>query len=64
MKKKYLKLTQDQKARGVVFSSQLKPGTTIHEVFATDKDKEEVIKRLLNDKFFNNSPFEVNEIRS
>lgn len=65
MRKKYLKLTEDQKARGVIFSSQLKGSTTIHEVFKTDDPTEarKKIERLLDDKFFNNSPFKYNEVR-
>ena len=64
MTKKYLKLTDEQKSRGVIFSSQLQSGTIIHEVLATDEDRNEVIERLLNDKFFNNSPYKYNEIRN
>jgi hypothetical protein len=65
MKKKYLKLTDDQKARGVIFSSQLQPGNKIHEVFSTDDDQKIVKKRLLNDSFFDNSHcgYTFNEIR-
>lgn len=63
MKKKNLKLTQDQKDRNIVFSSQLMPGDTIHEVKADDKDKDATIERLLNDSFFNNSPYKYNLIR-
>jgi len=63
MRKVYKTLTQDQKARGVVFSSQLRPGTTIHEVKYNDRDRDTVIDRLLDDKFFNNSPYTRNEIR-
>lgn len=63
MKKKYLKLTKDQKDRGVIFSSELVGGGTVHEVFSDDEDKEKKIDRLLDDKFFNNSPFKYNLIR-
>lgn len=63
MKKRYLKLTEDQIKRGVIFSSQLEGSTIIHEVFKSDTDKREVIARLLNDSFFNRSPFKYNEIR-
>ena len=63
MTKKYLKLTDKQKARGVIFSSQLQPGTVIHEVMATDTNKNTVINRLLDDKFFNHSNFKYNEVR-
>ena len=64
MKKKYLKLTKEQKERGVIFSSELIGGKGIHEVFETDKDAEETIKNLKDDSFFNESPFAYNEIRS
>jgi len=63
MKKKYLKLTKDQKERGVIFSSQLIPSNMIHEVKIDQDDKNEVIERLKDDKFFNNSHFLYNEIR-
>ena len=69
MKKIYKKLTQDQINRGVIFSSTLskytteQTGDTIHEVLKTDEDKSQVIERLLNDKFFNGSPWKNNIIR-
>ena len=64
MIKKYLKLTQEQKKRGVIFSSELKPSDgTIHEVLKNDIDKWQVIENLKDDKFFNNSHFTHNEIR-
>lgn len=63
MRKKYLKLTDDQKARGIIFSSRLAGSTTIHEVHKDDEDKHKTIDRLMDDKFFNNSPFKYNEIR-
>lgn len=59
MHKIYKRLTADQKARGVIFSSTLSRATTelasdtIHEVFETDRDKYDVIERLKDDKFFN-----------
>lgn len=57
--KRNYKLTKDQKARGVIFSSQLNNYTfgqigEIHEVFATDEDKHEKIKRLKDVSFFKN----------
>ena len=64
MKKRYLKLTKDQKERGIIFSSILQPGTTTHEVYQDDEDKYIVIERLKDDKFFNNSPYKYNEIRT
>jgi hypothetical protein len=70
MKKKYLSLTQEQKARGVIFSSQLVPNGMIHEVLQGEigsvkdqRDANEKIERLLNDKFFNDSHYKYNEIR-
>lgn len=68
MRKKYLKLTKDQKDRGIIFSSTLISDNEdlrkiIHEVKETDPDKWDKIDRLLNDKFFNNSPFKYNEVR-
>ena len=67
MKKKYLPLTDDQKSRGVIFSSQLIPGMTIHEVTEDNKfDCAEGTNRidlLLNDSFFDHSPFKYNLIR-
>lgn len=65
MKKKIMTLTQDQKDRGVIFSSELVGGGTVHEV-TNDMSKEEQerkIKLLLDDKFFNGSPFKYNLIR-
>ena len=64
MTKKYLKLTKEQKERGVIFSSELIGGGQIHEVLGTDEDIEKTIERLKDDKFFNNSPYSYNEIRS
>ena len=69
MKGKYLKLTEDQKLRGVIFSSQLKDSTgkfangEIHEVFVNDENKDEKINRLTDASFFKGSPWNVNEIR-
>ena len=66
MKKVYKKLTEDQKARKIVFSSQLMPDNdpTIHEVHENDPEKNKTIERLKNDSFFNNSPWAYNLIRS
>ena len=64
MRKKRLKLTSEQKARGVIFSSHLVGGDITHEVKASDSNKWEKIERLKDDKFFNDSPFTANEIRS
>jgi hypothetical protein len=63
MRKQSRKLTQDQKSRGVIFSSQLLPGGSLHEVLKDDADISGHIERLKNDRFFNGSRFEVNEVR-
>ena len=69
MRNKYLKLTKDQKDRGVIFSSQLKDSTNnvangeLHEVFSTDEDKTEKISRLSDASFFEGSPWNVNVVR-
>ena len=65
MKKKYLPLTIDPKQRGVIFSSELVGGGIIHEVFITESEEEinKKILRLLDDKFFDNSPYKYNLIR-
>jgi hypothetical protein len=69
MRKVYKKLTEDQKKRNVIFSSCLSvynyetSDGIIHEVLNTDEDKNEQIRRLLDDKFFNSSHFKFNIIR-
>lgn len=69
MKKVYKKLTKEQKERGIIFSSCLSEykeemeNNTIHEVKKSQEDKYTVIERLLNDKFFNDSPFNYNIVR-
>ena len=69
MKKIYKKLTKDQTTRGVIFSSCLSTETTeqnndtVHEVLQGDVDKHTVINRLLNDSFFDNSPYNYNIVR-
>lgn len=69
MIKIYKKLTAEQKARGVVFSSTLstekteRKNDTIHEVLKNDSDQLEVIRRLKDDKFFNDSQWRYNIIR-
>ena len=69
--KVYKKLTQEQKARGVIFSSCLSvyrfetTTDTIHEVLNTEpqEEQQEHIRRLKDDKFFNQSHFKFNIIR-
>lgn len=70
MRKIYRKLTKEQKERGVIFASTLSRHTfecaddLTHEVFATDPDKYDQIRRLKDDKFFDNSPWKYNIIRN
>ena len=76
MRKIYKKLTNDQKLRGVIFSSTLTEGNktelitdTIHEVTKENLYKcsegTDKIKLLLDDSFFSgsDSPFKYNIIR-
>lgn len=69
MKKIYRKLTEEQIKRGVIFSSCLSVNTTeedsdrIHEVVANQCDRERKIELLLDDGFFNQSPWNYNIIR-
>ena len=69
MQKVYKKLTEDQKQRGIIFSSCLSvcreemQEDTIHEVKNTDEDKNEKMRRLTDDKFFNASHWKFNIIR-
>ena len=58
-KKQHEELTEDMKARGVVFASCLHvvgqdDEDTIHEVFRTDEDVYGTIERLKDVKFFKN----------
>lgn len=72
MRKVYRKLSEEQKQRGVIFSSQLMPNGSIHEVtrenvnevseFARNKGLNK-ISLLLDDKFFNGSDYKYNIIR-
>lgn len=70
MRKIRKELTAEQRERGVIFSSTLSVGTTehevdtVHEVYDSDPDKAEKIRRLKDDRFFNNSPWKYNIIRS
>lgn len=74
MRKRHLKLTNEQKQRGIIFSSCLKGGSnrdngTIHELKIPQTPEEwlqfeKQRNLLLNDKFFNNSGWTYNEIRS
>lgn len=69
MRNKYLKLTKEQKDRGVIFSSQLKDSTNnvangeVHEVLVNEVDKDEKIQNLSDASFFEDSPWNVNEVR-
>lgn len=70
MRKIYKSLTADQKERGIIFSSTLSRYTTelttdtMHEVHEDDPEKWAKIDRLKDDKFFNDSPWKYNIIRS
>lgn len=70
MRKIYRQLLTEQKKRSVIFSSCLSTQffetqeSNIHEVLKTDEDGEQKIKRLKDDKFFNNSHFKFNIIRT
>jgi len=69
MIKVYKKLTEQQKKNNIIFSSCLSEFKTEqetdnkHEVKNSDKEKDEIIKRLLDDKFFNDSHWIYNIIR-
>ena len=69
MIKVYKKLTEEQKKRGVIFSSCLSVGRTEttedtkHEVLNDNENKNDIIARLKDDKFFNSSPWNFNIIR-
>lgn len=70
MEKIYLELTDDQKERGIIFSSTLSTNTeeliddTTHELTGKEEDFEIIKERLLNDSFFRNSHFKYNIIRT
>lgn len=70
MRKIYRKLTKEQRARGVIFTSTLskhtleQPGDFTHEVKSDMPDKYERIERLKDDAFFNASPWTYNIIRN
>lgn len=65
MRKKYLPLTKEQKERGVIFSSELVGGGIVHEITEDMSIREQERKKrlLLDDSFFNNSPYKYNLIR-
>ncbi len=70
MKKVYKKLTEEQKDKGIIFSSCLSEyrteleTDTIHELTGKEEDYNKQKERLMDDSFFNNSNFEFNIIRS
>jgi len=70
MKKVYMDLTEDQKARGIMFTSTLsterteQEGDTTHEVEEDNIDRHNMIRRLKDDSFFNDSPWTYNIIRN
>ena len=69
VKKVYKKPTEEQKKRGVIFSSCLSKyreemkGDTIHEIQKDADDISGTIERLKDDKFFNSSHWNFNIIR-
>jgi len=69
MKKVYKKLTEEQISRGIIFSSCLSKYRTeqqddnMHEVSKDNKQQDEYITNLLNDKHFNSSPWNYNIVR-
>ena len=69
MRKVYKKLTEEQKKRGVIFSSCLSVGRsettedTKHDVLGDTAVYINTIARLKDDKFFNSSPWNFNIIR-
>lgn len=70
MKKVYMDLTEDQKSRGIIFTSTLsterteQEGDTTHEVEEDNLDRHNMIRRLKDDSFFNDSPWTYNIIRN
>ena len=70
MKKVYMDLTEDQKSRGIIFASTLsterteQEGDTTHEVEEDNLDRHNMIRRLKDDSFFNDSPWTYNIIRN
>ena len=69
LRKVYKKLTQDQKQRGVVFSSTLSEFRTeqknddIYEILEDDPNKENFIRNYLDDGFFDGCKWKYNIIR-
>jgi len=69
MQKIHKKLTVKQINDNVIFTSTLSKFRTeqtndnIHKVYIDDDDKDITISRLLDDSFFDNSPFNFNIIR-
>ena len=70
MRKVYKKLSQEQKDKGIIFTSTLSKCRTeqindlTHEVKKDDEDISEHISRLKDDSFFNGSPWNYNIIRT
>ena len=70
VRKIYKKLSKEDIENGCIFSSCLSTeryellNDTVHKVFKDDKDKDEHISRLKDDKFFNKSHFNYNIIRT
>ena len=64
------KLSEEQVAEGIIFTSTLSRGRnemsedTTHEVYKTDEAKHIKIARLEDSSFFKNSPWSFNIIRT
>lgn len=63
MRKIYKELTLEQKQRGIIFSSELQGGGKVHEIHKDDENIAHKKELLLNDSFFNGSPYKANIIR-
>jgi hypothetical protein len=72
MRKVYKKLTDEQRKRGVCFSSTLsvcrteQEGDIIHEIIGSyplSEEQKEEVGRLLDDSFFNSSNVRYNIVR-
>ena len=64
------KLSKDQIEEGIIYTSALSTERyelstcTVHKVYDTNEDKYEKIERLENSKFFKNSHYRFNIIRT
>jgi hypothetical protein len=64
------KLSKEQIERGIIYTSTLSTekneslSDTIHEIYEGDNYKNEKMRRLEDTKFFKNSPFKYNIVRT